>query len=324
MRRKSIILALACMALAIAIVACSKDSKKNNNPSLPDHPAGYGFAVQGATFVEGTLPESTLVFAPEVHMNQNFISGGANYVTVKSEVEASKVIVAHSGQEGYYEVPATNLLTKEIVYDFIMVFDQEFTDASLNVIVAIIDKNGEISEYYTTTITLVEAGAGTLQVSLAFNNDKDIDLHLIEPNGALYSDKHIGFNNRESANGGELDLDSNPVCDIDGVNNENITYSAEDYVEPGRYTVYVDMYENCDPSIATNFVLTIFYNGQLIQTDKGRNPITGTFPVNEPSNGCDLNNIRPVCHFTIPDNGQQPPAKSLKKGLPKFLRSQDK
>lgn len=324
MRRKSIILALACMALAIAIVACSKDSKENNNPSLPDHPAGYGFAVQGATFVAETLPVPTLEFTPEVHMNNNFISGGANYVTVKSEVEASKVIVANSGKEGYYEVPATNLLTKDIVYDFIMVFDQEFTDASLNVTVAIIDKNGEISEYYTTTITLVEAGAGTLQVSLTFNNDKDIDLHLIEPNGALYSEKHIGFNNRESENGGELDLDSNAACDIDGVNNENITYSAEDYIEPGKYTVYVDMWENCDPSIATNFVLTIFYEGKLLQTVEGRNPITGTFPVNEPSNNCDLQNISPVCHFVIPDNGQQPPAKSPKKGLPKFLRSQFK
>lgn len=324
MRRKSIILALACMALAIAIVACSKDSKKNNNPSLPDHPAGYGFAVQGATFVAETLPASTLEFVPVVNLNNNFISGGANYVTVKSEVESSKLIVANAAKEGYYEVPATSFLTKDIVYDFIMVFDQEFTDPTLNVIVAIIDKNGNVSEYYTTTITLVVAGAGTLQVSLTFNNNKDIDLHLIEPNGVLFSDKHIGFNNRESANGGELDLDSNAACNIDGVNNENITYSAEDYIEPGEYTVYVDMYQNCDPSIATNFVLTIFYEGKLIQTDTGRNPITGTFPVNEPSNICDLQSIRPVCHFVIPDNGQQPPAKSLKKGLPKFLRSQDK
>jgi hypothetical protein len=324
MRKKSILLTLTCMVLAIAIVACSKDSKKHSNPSLPEHPADYGFAVQGATFVAETLPAPTLEFTPEVNMNHNYISGGANYVTVKSEVEASKVIVANAGKEGYYEVPATSFLTKDIVYDFIMVFDQEFTDASLNVIVAIIDKNGEISEYYTTTITLVEAGAGTLQVSLTFNNDKDIDLHLIEPHGALFSEKHIGFNNRESANGGELDLDSNAACDIDGVNNENITYSAEDYIEPGKYTVYVDMYQNCDPSIATNFVLTIFYEGKLLQTVEGRNPITGTFPVNEPSNTCDLQSIRPVCHFVIPDNGQQPPAKSLKKGLPKFLRSQDK
>lgn len=312
------------MVLAIAIIACSKDSKKKSIPSLPEHPADYGFAVQGATFIAETLPESTLEFAPEVNLNHNYISGGANYVTVKSEVEASKIIVAHSGKEGYYEVPATSFLTKDIVYDFIMVFDQEFTDAGFNVTVAIIDKNGEVSEYYTTTITLVEAGAGTLQVSLTFNNDKDVDLHLIEPNGALFSAKHIGFSNRESENGGELDLDSNAACDIDGVNNENITYDEGDYIEPGKYTVYVDMYQNCDPSIATNFVLTIFYEGKLLQTVEGRNPITGTFPVNEPSNGCDLQSIRPVCHFVIPDNGQQPPAKSPKKGLPKFLRSQFK
>lgn len=315
----------AIVAALIIFVACSKsDSKKDDVPSMPEHPTDYGFSVQDATFVAETLPESTLEFAPEVSMNHNYISGGANYVTVKSEVEASKIIVAHSGKEGYYEVPATNFLTKDIVYDFIMVFDQEFTDNSLNVTVAIIDENGEVSEYYTSAITLVEAGAGTLQVSLTFNNDKDIDLHLIEPNGTLFSTKHIGFNNRESENGGELDLDSNAACMIDGINNENITYGEEDYIEPGEYTVYVDMWENCDPSIATNFVLTVFYGGQLIQTVEGSNPITGTFPVDEPSNHCALQSISPVCHFVIPDNGQQPPAKSLKKGLPKFLRSQNK
>jgi hypothetical protein len=65
--------------------------------------------------------------------------------------------------------------------------------------------------------------------------------------------------------------------------------------------------------------LTVLYEGQLLI-----NPIAGHFAANEPSNYANLDNIQPVCTFRVPNNGQTPPAKSFKKGLPKFLRSIEK
>ena len=128
-----------------------------------------------------------------------------------------------------------------------------------------------------------------------------------------------------SLNGGELDLDSNAACDIDGVNHENIYYSDNAIVEPGEYTVYVDMWSNCDETVPTNFVLSVFYEGELLQTVEGVNPIAGYFPADEPSNAGYINNIQPVCHFIIPDNG---PAKSepapRPDNRPKFWRSANK
>src|SRR5690606_8429111 len=64
---------------------------------------------------------------------------------------------------------------------------------------------------------------------------------------------------------------------------------------------YVDMYENCNPSIATNFVVSVILNGVEITTST-QNPYNGNFPVGFPSNegGSDIaNDIAPVLTFEI-------------------------
>lgn len=317
---KKVFFPLLTIAAFLLIAVSCKDNSSSGGTVTPDVPtvSDY-FSIEGANYNNNVLPAPTGGDAPYVELNNTVIPGGSNYVIVESMVEAAKILIGINGVQGYYEMVPTDKGTNEIVYDFIMVMNQNLDGGSFGISIGIIDENGDVSEYWTTEMEIHEVGTGTLQVSLSFDNDKDIDLHLFEPNGY-----HIFYGDRESDNGGVLDLDSNPSCSIDGINNENITYSEEAYVEPGEYTVYVDMWENCDPSIATNFVLTVFYGGELLQTVEGVNPIAGTFPIDEPSNFNNLENIQPVCHFIIPDNGQQPPAKSLKKDLPKFLRSADK
>ncbi|MBP5644030.1 MAG: hypothetical protein J6X10_07385 [Bacteroidales bacterium] len=310
------VLLLLTAALMLVAVGCKKDksSSSSNSSTVKKY-----FEVQGADYKATALPSSTSEEEPLVEMGgQTVIPGGTKYVTVTYPVEASKILIGVEGKSGHYEVDADQRLSKEYSYDFIMVVNQTLTDDSFTIIVGILDADGEVSQYIEFPMALHVVGTGELQVSLSFDNDKDIDLHLFEPNGY-----HIYYGNSMSDNGGELDLDSNAGCNIDGINNENITYGDGAYVEPGDYIVYVDMWENCDPSIATNFVVTVLYEGEILETIEGINPIAGTFPVNEPSNYADLDNIQPVCHFTIPDNGQAKSGKTIKHG-PKFLRSLDK
>ena len=305
------------MAILLIVFSCKNDGGGSVIPTT--NTVKNYFNVEGANYVGDNLPAPTIGEAPTVSMNYNVIPGGSNYVTVSSMYEAAKILVGIEGTKGYYEMVPDNRSVNEIVYDMVLVMSQELEEGSFNISIGIIDEDGEISEYFNTEIAVIVVGTGTLQVSLSFDNNKDVDLHLIEPNGY-----HIYYGNRISDNGGILDLDSNPSCQIDEVNNENITYSDSAYVEPGLYTVYVDMWNNCDPSVATNFVLTVLYGGEILQTVEGVNPIAGTFPVNTPNNYGDIYNISPVCHFNIPDNGQAKPAKSLKKDIPKFLRSEGK
>lgn len=303
---------LAIAAFMLIIVGCKDKSNNNVKPNTPS--VQSYFNVSGANYVATKLPEPTTDTEPHVDMNNTVIPGGTNYVSVVYPVEAAKILVGVEGAEGHYEIVPENRGINDIIYEFIIVMSQEITDDLLMITIGIIDEDGNVSEYISTPVEILVVGTGTLQVSLSFDNDKDVDLHLIEPNGY-----HIFYGDRSSDNGGVLDLDSNPSCSIDGINNENITYGEDSYVEPGLYTVYVDMWENCNPEIATNFVLSVIYEGEPLI-----NSIAGTFPIGEPSNYAELDNIQPVCTFTIPENGQAKPAKSLKKDLPKFLRSADK
>ena len=313
MKNRRLLSLLSVIAVAMILAGCSKKSNNGDNTKTKNY-----FEIKDASYVAKAFPTATSDVQIEVNMNNNVLPGGSNYITVASPVEARKIYVGLQGEDGYYEL-VPEVSAKEIIYDLIMIVDQSLTDEEFTVTIAILDADGNVSTVWNAEIDLITAGTGGLQVSLSFDNAKDVDLHLFEPNGA-----HIYYGDRMSSNGGYLDVDSNPNCNYDNINNENIFYNdTTAYIEPGEYTVYVDMYNNCDPSVATNFVLTVFYNGALIQTVEGTNPIVGTFPVNEPSNYNNLGNIEPVCHFIIPDYGQKAPAKSPKK-LPEFLRSADK
>lgn len=280
------------VAATLIFVSCKKDKV---TPTVNNY-----FSVENAVLIEKNMPEPTMEEQIAVVMNGNVISGGTSLVRINSERVAKKILVGMKDQDGYYELtPSTRG-----EYTFLMLVNQNITleegENGFSIQVAIEDENGDISQIWENTVTLIAVGTGNLQVSLSFDNAKDVDLILVEPNG-----EKIGYFNEISENGGELDLDSNAGCWIDNVNNENITYGDSAYVEPGLYKVYVDLYENCDPTIATNFVVTVLYQGAPIAVTSGSNPFSGTYPVDAPSNFTDLDNIEPVITFEIPGTGQK-------------------
>lgn len=268
-------IALFCGAVLVAatmlFVACGKDKVATINKF---------FSVKDATLVSDDMPEATSNQTIEVVMNQNAISGGSSYVSIFSETPAKKILVGMREQVGYYELTPSGNRGND--YSFVLLVDQNIAlgegQTAFNVQVAIEDENGNISQIWETNVNLKVVGTGALQVSLSFDNAKDVDLHLIEPEynddegyPVDFYDRHIYYGNTwASFSGGELDLDSNPGCSIDNVNNENITYNdSTAYIPTGTYKVYVDLFENCDPTIATNYVVTVFYGGSLIASKSG-------------------------------------------------------
>lgn len=241
------------------------------------------FSVQNAALIEAAMPEATSTNNIDVSMNSNVIAGGSSVVSVNSLTGIRKVLVGVENEYGYYEVvPSRNtgLFTIIINQDIDLGEKETFPIA-----VAVVDSNGDISRIWITEVKLIAVGTGALQVSLSFDNAKDVDLHLIEPayideygDPVPFYSRHIYYGDKTSANGGILDLDSNPSCSIDNINNENITYDEiESTVVTGTYKVYVDLYENCEESIATNYVVTVFYGGRMIASR------SGVFEVGAPS-----------------------------------------
>jgi uncharacterized protein YfaP (DUF2135 family) len=92
-------------------------------------------------------------------------------------------------------------------------------------------------------------------VSLGWDADSDVDLHVVEPGG-----EEIYFGHKTSASGGTLDLDSNAACNIDHKNNENI-YWPTGSPPRGEYVVRVDNWSACDQS-PIHYVVTVNVKGQ--------------------------------------------------------------
>lgn len=238
-----------------------------------------------------------------VSMNGNLVAGGTAFITLTVPSDMARVIVGIKDQFGYCE--AAPVRNNDGTCSVVLVVKQDITVEEFTLQFAYIDMSGEVSQIYTVDVTMIQVGTGKLQVSVSFDNAKDIDLHLIEPNG-----EHIYYGNSTSSNGGQLDLDSNAGCSIDNINNENIYYEDDATVEAGTYKAYVVMYSNCDASVATNYVLTVRYNGRVLNT------VTGTFPEGAPSTGSILTNLEPTCTFVINGKGMQGTGKTY---MPKVL-----
>lgn len=283
MRKTILSLGTMLVAITLMLTGCFKTKEATVNKFI---------SVKDGILVAKEMPSASSDVNIDVTMNKKVIPGGSSIVNVDSPVTVQKVYVGVEEEYGYYEwVPSSTN------YEFVILVNQDIVlgedEEDFVILVSILDNNGKVSEVIEKTVELIEVGTGQLQISLSFDNAKDIDLHVFEPNG-----EHIYYGNHLSENGGELDLDSNAGCYLDYVNNENITYSEDAFVEAGIYTVYVDLWENCDPEVATSYVVSAYYGGALLKT------VTGTFPVGAESNYNDLENIEPAMTFTISDRGQ--------------------
>ena len=113
----------------------------------------------------------------------------------------------------------------------------------------------------------LRGGSGEVQVTLRWDTDTDLDLHLLEPtaNGSCeisYSDPNRPGQPSQCGAVGSLDLDSNACCAIDGVNVENIIYPPGP-VPSGTYTVQVENFDACSVAGVLPFEVTVRANGQV-------------------------------------------------------------
>ena len=287
------------IATIVLLISCIKTDDGNTTTSSS---VQKFLEVQDGTLVKKNKPYSTAEFGLTVSMNSTVIPGGTVIPNVVSPVTPKRMYIGVEDASGYYEVIPEN--DGQQHYSCVIIINQDLElgdDEAFVIWGALTDSDNNISETWEKEVSLHNVGTGQLQVSLSFSNDKDVDLHLVEPNGT-----HIYYGHRTSSNGGELDLDSNPSCSIDGINNENITYGEDAYIEPGTYKVYAVMYRNCDATIATDYVVTVTYGGRLIRPLTGySNPARGSFPIDAPSTGSSISDpIQPVMEFTIDNKGQ--------------------
>jgi len=89
-------------------------------------------------------------------------------------------------------------------------------------------------------------GYGDVQITLTWDNEADLDLHVIDPLG-----EEIYYANPTSTSGGELDVD-----DTDGFGPENV-YWAQGTAPSGVYEVYVHHFPWSEKPVTSNFTVLI-------------------------------------------------------------------
>ena len=153
---------------------------------------------------------------------------------------------------------------------------------------------------------LLNGGNGPLQVTLRWNTQEDLDLHLDEPlpdGGSCeiwYGDVNDvdGGNPSQCGAVGALDLDSEAACPspADYVDIENIIYPAGAVAPAGTYNVRVDHYLSCDATLpAVPFQLEVRQGNNLMGVCGVFFPSDADFSAGGAEGGG-----RPVFSFTVP------------------------
>jgi len=136
----------------------------------------------------------------------------------------------------------------------LLTFPQSIPLEQFDLQFAVASPSGAVGPYATLSTQVIQVGTGDIQVTLSWDTDADVDLHVVAPGG-----EEIYYGRKQSSTGGELDLDSNAGCNTDGVRNENITWPVG-RAPRGRYTVRVDYWSNCGAA-RTNYSVLVNNGG---------------------------------------------------------------
>jgi hypothetical protein len=250
--------------LATLSIGCSG----SDDPAVRQYVAAVT-TVDGvsASLVGGAPPTATDGPIVTVTTNASIIPGGTTRVRLDGDRNFTTALIAVDGIGGYYRVTLpTAVLTAELLVTFSQ--ELEATQFELSV--------GAGGPIVTAPVEVVNVGTGDVQVSLSWNSDADVDLHVFDPSG-----EEIFWSHRDSASGGELDLDSNAACSSDGPRNENITWPAG-HAPSGTYRVAVDYWSNCTAA-ATAYAVTVNVKDRAPMTFTGN--FTGTGDLGGPGAG---------------------------------------
>jgi hypothetical protein len=108
------------------------------------------------------------------------------------------------------------------------------------------------------------AGTGDLAFRLRWDGIQDLDLHVREPSG-----EEIWFNNRVSATGGMLDVDSNAGCSSQSLHPTENIYWPLGQAPSGSYEFWAVLYSDCGASPNPDYTLQVIEGGEVVREIQG-------------------------------------------------------
>ncbi len=286
--------------LAILISACNDEQEAT--PISNEAEAFFTFDSKNSTYVATQFPNAKdNGSSPSISAlagNANIIQGGSNQLNLSTNLTSQNVnfLLGVEDYDGYFKLPTyVNTNGKALLT---VVFKSELPSDNFTMKIAIEDVSGSVSVAKTISVESLPVEDNVFQVSLSWDTYNDIDLHLEEPNGNIVYYGNPGYTYPDSIDifyenltleemiairvdnpnmEAKLDIDSNPGCILDSVNNENISYQDRSKIAVGEYIVRVNHYDGCSVPEKTNYTVTARLNGVLLNTTVGENPVSGDF-----------------------------------------------
>jgi len=248
---------------------------------VPDFITRVGLDEGGATVTPQTGDPPAAGAGPTVTVTSpdTVINGGTVTVTLGGSASFDEIYIAVEGLPGFFLV---TLPAPVDTLDLLLTLAQDVGQDAFTFHYAV-GSSGTVGAYADVPATLVSVGTGEVQVSVSWDAESDVDLHVIDPNG-----DEVYYGQQTVTSGGTLDLDSNAACAIDGVKNENITWAS---APSGTYTVRLDYFLSCEVA-ASDYVVTVQVKDQEPRTFTGT--FTGAGDVGGEGSGID------ITMFTVP------------------------
>jgi hypothetical protein len=247
---------------------------------------GSRMRVDGAQFVEGPLPMASPVgpHVASVELPTNTIwpglSGKPFHGSLDAQATAAAVTLA--GDEGYWLVPAgvPDFATPTLpTFNGTASFAATLAAGRYTFQVEAIDGQGAFGPPAAVALTATggspasAAPPGALVVTLTWDTEADLDLHVVDPAGdeIYHGDPSSmpAFSGGQAADAGSygyLDFDSNAGCIIDGLRREDVIWPSAP--PSGAYLVRVDTASLCGQPIA-NFQVRALLQGAVIGSASG-------------------------------------------------------
>jgi hypothetical protein len=217
--------------------------------------------LEAAEFVRGAMPgDGAGPAVTTVALTTNKVRiGGINQVIAGGLAPgATAAAIALEGDLGYWVVPAGAPDVQsplEPTFRATASFARSLSPGAHALVVRAVDAEGRVGAASVQPVDAIAAAAasGALVVTLSWDTEADLDLHVVEPDGVeiykgninAYAPPPPGQAADPTAyqRGAMLDVDSNAACVIDGQRAEHVTW--KDAPPSGHYVVRVDAFSLC-------------------------------------------------------------------------------
>lgn len=250
--------------------------------------------IANAQYIEGPMPSptSTAMVTGIDSLNNEIFAGQINKSLggrISSEGEA--VAIGFASDPGFWIVPAGPAditLPDQLTWSAKASFADTLEPGPYDLMVEAIDANREFGPANTLTLTVqsreLDLTGSKLAVSLRWDTESDLDLHLRLPDGTIVWSGNLNSyvppppgdppDPDAAAAGGILDFDSNAQCLIDGRREENIVWRGPMAMPPaGHYDVLVDTFSLCAATTA-HWNVDVFENGSDQSTAHAEGTVT--------------------------------------------------